>query len=458
MTEDNDAHRETKHALLGRHFGHEDSFQIGVRWKGDTESPERRPIGYGWSMGELKITVAGVTVTASSRGDQSQSFVGWYLAPLFDWLATNWADLLHEEHSPWMPRANVPAAIAFRRGLDEWIAADDEQGRMTYDQVQNWYQRHGLRSIASGGLFPDLFIRRVADDIELSWSAGPPRFGPRGLTFDAATGYARLAVKDVAIPLWDAISWSTNNLPSLPTAADKAYVSTLCRKVGDIRNVDGARLAQSHLAEATYHKTRHSFAGTGHLDLFDGEQVAPDAPVPYTAHFSPAVAMFGGVSPDLDTEYIGTLRDALITSHGGQDCAELAELVSDRYGEPLRVPYLDGEEFAAALLEDLDLDDTEALVDIRAICRRLGIAVADAKFNTDSIRGAAIAGDAFSPRIVINHTRRLTTTNPAGALRSHTSSVTSSLTAPARVESPTPAAGGPTQASSSVPTRSLPTY
>ena len=225
MTE-HDAAREAKHAVLGGRFGHEDSFQISVRWKDDTESPDRRPIGYGWSMGELRITVAGVTITASSRGDHSQSFVGWYLAPLFDWLATNWADLLHEEHLPWMPRANVPAAIAFRRGLDEWIAADDEQGRITYDHVQNWYQRHGLRSIASGGLFPDLFIRRVADDIELSWSAHPPRFGPHGLTFDAATGYARLAVEDVAIPLWDAISWSTKNLPSLPTAADKAYAST----------------------------------------------------------------------------------------------------------------------------------------------------------------------------------------------------------------------------------------
>ena len=70
------------------------------------------------------------------------------------------------------------------------------------------------------------------------------------------------------------------------------------------------------------------------------------------------------------------------------------------------MPYLDGEEFAAALLEDLDLDldDTEALVDIRAICRRLDIAVADAEFNTDSIRGVAIAGDAFSPRMIVNHT------------------------------------------------------
>ena len=82
MTE-HDAAREAKHALLSGRFGREDSFQISVRWQDDTESHDRRPIGYGWSMGELRITVAGVTVTASSRGDQSQSFVGWYLAPLF---------------------------------------------------------------------------------------------------------------------------------------------------------------------------------------------------------------------------------------------------------------------------------------------------------------------------------------------------------------------------------------
>ena len=120
-------------------------------------------------------------------GDHSRSFVRWYLAPVLDWLATNWPALLHQERTPWR-RTGAPTALECRQAFDQWIAATDDYGQRRLASVQRWYRKHGLRSAAAGGIFPDLFIRRFADDVELSWSAEPPPFTPDGLTFETGAG------------------------------------------------------------------------------------------------------------------------------------------------------------------------------------------------------------------------------------------------------------------------------
>ena len=43
-------------------------------------------------------------------------------------------------------------------------------------------------------------------------------------------------------------------------------------------------------------------------------------------------------------------------------------------------------------------------IDVRAMCSRLGVEVQETELETGSIRGAAIAGDGFSPRVVVNQT------------------------------------------------------
>ena len=381
-----------------RRFGQTGRFELGLRWVEDEEPVRRRPVGYGWSMGELQISVAGVPLTGTRLGSHARSYVRWYVAPVLEWLATNWSALLHEERVPWR-RTGAPAAVECRQAFDRWIAATDDFGQRRLARVQHWYRKHGLRSAAAGGVFPDLFVRRLADDVELSWSAEPPPFAPDGLIFETGAGFARLGVDEVAEPLSEMLHWATTNTPSLATPEDEEYVARLRAKIAQ-RNAASA-MAGAHLPRTVFARVENALRTAGRLDLLEPSSI-PEQRIPYVAELPPAVAMFGGVAPDLGPQDVARLRDALIRSDGGGDDDELAALVRDRHGLPLGVPHQDGEIFAAELLEDLGLPEAEPFTDVHAICERLRIDIQDMQLRTDSIRGVAIAGDGFAPQILVN--------------------------------------------------------
>lgn len=223
-------------------FGDPANFQLGIRWVEDTEPPERRPAVYGWSMGQLTMHVAGVNLTATRLDRDAQPHIGWYLAPLLDWLATNWAVLLHEERLPWPDPGRSPAAIACNRALDEWMDATDPQGAQHYANAQSWYFRHGIRNAAAGGIFPDVFIRRVADDMEISWSGRPAEFTRDGLDFQSRAGHVQLPVRDVAEPMWQILEWATSHPPESPTRYGD-QIAALRDKVNSLRGFEQTALA-----------------------------------------------------------------------------------------------------------------------------------------------------------------------------------------------------------------------
>ena len=383
-----------------RRFGDPAKMELAIRWVDDPEPPERRPAEYGWSMGQLTIRVAGRNVTATTLGGEQRSHVGWYLAPFLDWLATNWVALLHEERLPWPNPGSAPAALACNHALDEWMAADDPHGQRHYANVQDWYFRHGVRSAAVGGVFPDLFIRRVADDIEVSWSGQPASFAQDGLTFESSAGAARLAVRDVAEAIWQTLDWFVRH----PPPSRQQYhdqIAALRAKVAALRNVQHSALAHMYVHGDIMERVESAFAAIDRGDLLEGDVVAHGAP--YIAELPPAVVMFGGVSPDLGTRDVEGLRDQIVAAQGGGDTDALGHLVAERRGSALGVPHRDGHRFAAELLEDVAPPDDD-FVDVRAMCRGLGLNIQEVDLETDSIRGAAIAGEGFSPRIVINRT------------------------------------------------------
>ena len=349
-------------------------------------------------MGQLELSVAGVSLTASARGNERQDHVGWYLSPVLGWLAEHWGALLHEERFAWNERSALPAAKTCGPILD-WVPAD-AGGVRRYELAQAWYRRHAIRSAALGGLFPDLYIRRMADDIELSWSGDPPEFAPSGLLFESGAGRARLSVSDFARPLWQLLRWAAENPPAAP-ASFRADIEAFRTKVGNLRTLEEPSLSREYLADGMFELARSAFDEIGRLDLFDHEQ---SDEVPCIEEFSPAVAMFGGVSPTLAGEDVQRLRDALVEAHGGTDGERLAGLVEARRETAVGVPHRDGERFAAELLEDLGIGGAGEWVDVDAICADLGIAVGTLGLNTGSIRGVAFAGAGFSPSIVVNPT------------------------------------------------------
>lgn len=389
-------------------FGRPDAFEVGLRWVDDPAAPKRRPAGHGWSMGQLELSVAGVSLTASARGNEWQDHVGWYLSPVLVWLADNWGALLHEERFGWEERSADPAAVTCGRILD-WVSSDPG-GVRRYELAQAWYRRHAIRSAALGGLFPDLYIRRIADDIELSWSGDPPEFAPPGLLFESGAGCARLSVSDFALPLWQLLQWAAENPPRAP-ADFQEDIEVFQSKVRNLHTLEASDLSGEYVADTLFEKARSAFAEVDRLDLVDEVRlVAPG--VPCIREFPPAVAMFGGVAPDLVGEDVRLLRDALVEAGNGQEGATLAGLVEARRDEALGVPYRDGERFAAELLEDLGGEASSGWVDVGKICDELGVVVRTLALNTGSIRGVAFAGAGFSPSIVVNPTHYFNENEP----------------------------------------------
>lgn len=384
-------------------FGDPAQLQIGIRWVDDCEPPERRPVAHGWSMGQLIIHVAGVNVTATKLDEVRQAHVGWYLAPFLDWLATNWMALLHEERLPWPNPGNAPAAVACNRALDEWIAADDPPGMQHYADVQEWYFRHGVRNAAAGGIFPDLFLRRVADHVELSWSGAPMEFTRDGLHFESDAGVALLPVSVVAKTTWDALQWAVVNPPAR-LVGYRDRIAELGAKVDSLVHMEHAAPVVYQVPAKVLKKARLALSNLDGLAMLE----CPVAPVngypPFIAQLPPTVAMFGGVSPDLGQRDVDYLCDRIVAAQGGSDSRELAQLVADRHGRSLHVPHQDGRRFAEELIEDMALlpTDTVDFVDVRRTCSHLAVAIEETELETDSIRGVALAGEGFSPRIVVN--------------------------------------------------------
>jgi Zn-dependent peptidase ImmA (M78 family) len=379
-------------------FGDPSRFEIAVRWTRDSETRARRPASHGWSVGDLSITIANQVITRNRRGAALQAFASWYLSPIFDWLATNWAKLLHEEDFAWTEKTGAPAVVACHLALDQWIAVSDEIGRKIYGDVQAWYRRHALRSAAEGGLFPDLFIRRFMDDIELSWSSESPLFAPDGFIFATEPGLARLAVSDVADPLWEALQWVATAPPQLDEE-DRNSWRTLVEKI------DHVRVATRHEFDIAYvngdllEKVRGALDRLGHSELMQ-EQLRPGRP--YIPELSPAVAMFGGVTPNLGPRDVDYLCTVMADKSRGHDSEDLARLVGDRKVAPLGVPHSDGYNLAGEILEKLELPGASDWIDIRHIVGRLSIEVVEQHFDTKTIRGVALAGPNFSSTIIIN--------------------------------------------------------
>lgn len=380
-------------------FGSPNRFEIAIRSRRQRR-PEDWPLGYGWSLGDLRLTIGGHVITRNVHNGQSSDFSTWYLLPIFEWLADNWVALLHEEDFDWIERSPATAAAIVPRVLAEVMGKDDEPAVARFDAAQRWRERHGLRSAANGGMLPDLYIRRFLDTIELSWSDTPTLFAPDGFRFVLRPGYASCTVSEVATPLWDALDEFVSGVAGRPTLlADRERLAALTEKLAWLRGLTIVDFAKARVAPSIV-TAALAYLGDDGMALFEGENVIGGAPA--IAAFSPAIAMYGGLNPSLDIADVRRLSDVALAARARAETPQLAAMVDDLGGSPRTSPYLEGYRLAEDLLEDLVDNDSGDAIDIREMINRLGIVVVELALQTDTIRGVGLAGQGTGPTIVIN--------------------------------------------------------
>lgn len=387
-------------------FGDPSRFEIAMRWRSDAEPRHRRPTEYGWSIGDLRLTVGDTILTGNAIGESPREFVSWYLLPIAQWFADNWTDLLHEADFPWHEFSAAPAVAVVGRKLRSLIDARDGPGREEYGKAQAWRNAHALNSASNGGLLPDLYIRRYLDNVELSWTAATPLFAPDQFRFTSGRGLAYLAVKDVAVPLWNALQWVVKSSENCALEkADQNALDRLKDRLADLSQISVVELTAHRIGEKVFNSAISSLRQRGLEAAFANDNDKIDG-VPAIARFSAAVAMYGGLSPSLTAGDVSTLTEIIAAASRTQLAAPaMDELLAVNGGPPMGVPYSEGYEWASDLLEEeVAAKFVAEFVDVEGLLASLGITILDGALATETIRGVALAGAGLAPTIFVNTT------------------------------------------------------
>lgn len=394
-------------------FGSAQEFALDLQLESDPDGDNGAPLTSVGSWGRWRLWVAGNNLCeydlTQDHGDVVRcDAVTWYLAPLIRWLAVNWDPLLHEERLPLQQRSSAMSAATARHTYISAIetTADDVD---RFEPWQEWASRHSLRWAAEGGLVPDIFIRRLGDDIEVSWG---DRWQPGGeaaqFVLDEGCAYPSAAAASQALD--EALRWflARPELIHWPWMAEiRTAVDSRTRpNAQETRlawHIDGAGV-RGRLTELFLNlRAEYAVSWQGvFADMADSVCLT---------RLSPAAAMFGALSPDLSTD--AATRLLAITADALDRGAVLqapATVEQYRQREPIRLGssiWAQGYGLAQTFIEEAEAlpgqeNDDPFSINLDALLGRMGVVIRTEALGVRGPRGVALAGEGLAATIVVN--------------------------------------------------------
>jgi len=335
------------------------------------------------SWGEFALWVQGKNLCQfMHKGERSDS-VHWYLLPLIEWFANNWGALLYEEAPPTPTDKGFSArSIFFEYGKLRFGFMPENEESLWYD----WGQRHSLRSCASGGIFPDVYLRGAGDKVEISWGNATHPGYPDGLFFTApmATEFALRA--EVGNVLYSFLGAASADL--LLKASDSERFKSL-RKI--VNEIPGNKKSHISWMIPAIREQRLQFT-----DLV--ERVKDFIPsCDFGDQIPAAVLMFGSCSPRI---HQGDIDIILRNISKGNETPELTEFIHSIPFSQNERPYESGYASAQNFTDMYNIQGN--FVDIETILADFSINVVDVEFSDHTMRGIALAGDGLIPTIFVN--------------------------------------------------------
>lgn len=340
------------------------------------------------------------------NGTETSDRVHWYLLPLLEWLVENWNSLLHEVKIPqarargrWRLSSEVDREPSSAR--DRYCAIDIlELSENDQEEVELWWRRHALRAGASGGVFPDLFIRREGDSIELSW--GNVRHGglPANFRFLAAAGRVLHSPREFADSLYQAIGKVAREIAN---RSPGNRVEQLLSRHEQLKSEDKSeRLAWIFGIQTLGRTLIESFKNVvqsvpAHPSWFQA------GPNPLVVERAPvAVAMFGSVAPTISKADIQQLLGIIEKAEVAPPVEDPVESFDISFRDEVDGrPWDQGYEFALKVRERLQAPDQD-YVDIDGILQKLRVRVTEVTLEDRDLRAVALCGPGLSPTIAIN--------------------------------------------------------
>lgn len=372
-------------------------FAVEVAFHPDTES-EHVSDDLRASWGSVALHVAGRNLCAQVYEGESLQRIHWYVLPLFEWLVEHWEAIFHEERLP----APAGSAADFDAEAQTRAFHDDEASWNQLERWQGWLERHHIAQGAAGGLFPDVFLRRLRDELEVSVGNSQPAGSPANWTFLHERQTFRVPIDAAAVALHEVLDLGAAYL--LTRAEDSARFKRLREKIQGLRRLDeeafrerlGWLVGNEDVLPLVFETDPAKRDGLGDADAL----VVTAAPA--------SALLFGSYAPTLDAQDIGALRDFLLRSVDSlADAEALDELRARLHVRPLspRVghPGEEGGWFGDALFDLLGHDPNRLKpVDVHGIFETARIGVTTIELHDPLLRGVSIVGRNHAPVVGVN--------------------------------------------------------
>ena len=364
------------------------------------------------SWGAFSVWAQGENLCAHTEQGEILDSAHWYMLPLLDWLVDNWDPLLHEERLP-LSNSGLSAAESLSRTRQPPLSLKEIDEFGWLDTWSAWWGRHCIRAGREGGLFPDLYLRRYRDRLELSTGAEPLPGIPDEFTFQTPNRTYRVDLLPAAEALFGVISAAVTELERrLPGSSQ---IKRLRERIADLTSpghVSGRMAWLAGLGD-DFEQYRHV------AEAVDGALATVDADVRETItgakRTTPLVVggsayarlLYGAISPGIDLLDVVTLTNLIVDNYVADAHPWLSRLdLPLELGEVAQfTPGEQGSRLGEQACEVLTGGSGE-WVDVHSVLEGLEIPVTKIDLSDDSIRAVSVVGPTQVPHIFCNRRTR----------------------------------------------------
>jgi Zn-dependent peptidase ImmA (M78 family) len=361
------------------------------------------------SWGNFTIWAGGENLCAHIEQGEELQTSHWYMISLMEWLADNWDPLLHEERLPFRTWG-VSAADSLSKSRQPPVSLKQIDEFEWLDAWSEWWKRHSMRAAREGGLFPDIYMRRYRDRLEVSTGAEPLPGIPSEFRFLAPNRSYYADLTRSAEVIHQVLSAAAEELHRrLPQSSRVealaeaiADLSMPAREPGRMAWIAGIGDRYSEIDRTV----RDALAAVDSRVRRMVKDSRPTSPLVVVGS-AYARLLYGASNPTIEPADVVALTRQIVENYvddAGRWLSQL-DLPLDAEDFAQLSPGEQGSRLGEKACELLDASG-EGWVDIQSVLNNADIQIADINLSDIELRAVSIFGPTQRPRIALNSNTR----------------------------------------------------
>jgi len=386
-------------------------FALDLRLESDEDDGSMVDADEQASWGAFSLWVEGRNLCLHVEQGEMLTSVHWYLLSLLEWIVEAWDPLLHEERLPLDRLDATDAAKAAARAVRRTIRPDGATDWDLDTRMWDWRQRHSLRVASSGGLFPDVWLRRVRDMLEVSVGQEVDPGTPEHFDFTVADRSFLVPVDEAAEALADAVEALARRLLSRRPESDRLkHLVASAEAISEGNQRRHTRLAwlsgftpNSDIFEELWEEVEKVYADAGPKERAEG--LGADRESQLVLVEAQVALLFGSLSPTLGREDYAALAGLVLESSRSEELDVGWGVGSAHTGAGEgRSPGEVGSDLGEDAYWELahGKHDQGGYVDVLAVLAELRVQVTGAALSDPELRGLSLVAPGRAPVIVVN--------------------------------------------------------